>query len=532
MLDEILARVANMGEEEKKQITAAAMTVSGGKKFIPSPGPQFEAYVSKADILLFGGSGGGGKSALINGLALNEHRRSLIVRRKFADLGALTEDIVKFNGTRKGFISAPRPRLRTVDGRLVEFGACQHLGDEQSFQGNPHDFLGIDEATQILESQVRFLMGWVRTTVEGQRTRVVLATNPPISSEGDWIINMFRPWLDPTHPNPATSGELRWFITDEGGRDEEVDGPGIVERGAQKYQPMSRSFIPASVKDNPFLADTDYQAKLDALPEPLRSAVRDGNFMAVRADDEFQVIPSDWVRAAQMRWKPVPYPGIPMCAMGVDVARGGVDDTVIAMRYDGWYAPLVIAPGRETPEGTDVAALVVKHRRDDAEIVVDMGGGYGGAPYEHLKATLGHDRVHEFIPGGGGVGRTGDGNLRFANKRAEAWWRFREALDPSSNYKDIIHLPVDDIMLVADLTSPRLDPAYLQKGIVKIEAKEDIKKRLGRSPDRGDAVVMAWSEGNRALATHLTWDVPIHRISPSLRQSGGRVVDKYAHRRR
>jgi hypothetical protein len=62
---------------------------------------------------------------------------------------------------------------------------------------------------------------------------------------------------------------------------------------------MSRTFIPAALRDNPFLINTNYQANLDGLPEPLRSAVRDGNFMAARQDADFQVIPTQWLIEAQ-----------------------------------------------------------------------------------------------------------------------------------------------------------------------------------------------------------------------------------------
>ncbi len=63
--------------------------------------------------------------------------------------------------------------------------------------------------------------------------------------------------------------------------------------------PKTRTFIPAALRDNPFLKDTGYAATLDALPEPLRSAVRDGNFMAARDDDQWQLIPTMWIREAQ-----------------------------------------------------------------------------------------------------------------------------------------------------------------------------------------------------------------------------------------
>lgn len=461
--------------------------------FIPNPGPQTDAYLSKADILLYGGQGGGGKSALSLGLALTAHKRSLIMRRKYTDLGALIEEALRFNGGRDGFNGSSPPKLRTRDGRLIEFGAAAHIGDEQSWQGQPHDLLAIDEATQFAESQIRFLCGWVRTTEPGQRTRVILATNPPVSATGEWIVGMFRPWLDVTHPRPARPGELRWFVTDAEGKDLEVDGPAQTEIDGRMVTPLSRTFIPASVSDNPFLAKSNYVAQLDALQEPWRSAVRDGNFMAARADDLKQVIPAEWVRQAQKRWTPRPPDNIPMTALAIDVAQGGADHTCIAMRHDHWFAPLISVPGKDTPTPSSAAALVVAHRRSAAGVIVDVGGGYGGGVVENLRTN--GIQVLAFNGANSGIGRTKDRMLAFVNKRAEAWWRLREALDPDQVNGSPISLP-DDPILMGDLTAPTFD--ITTRGI-KIEAKEDVKGRIGRSPDRGDAVVMAWSEGQVAV---------------------------------
>ena len=79
----------------------------------------------------------------------------------------------------------------------------------------------------------------------------------------------------------------------------------------------------------------------------------------------------------------------------------------------------------------------------------------------------------------------------FVNKRAEAWWRFREALDPDQEGGSPICLP-PDAGILGDLTAPRYE--LMPRGI-KVEAKVEVKKRLGRSPDDGDSIVMAWSEG-------------------------------------
>ncbi len=357
----------------------------------------------------------------------------------------------------------------------------------------------MDEGVHFLEEQVRFLLGWVRSTDEDQRCRTIFATNPPVSAEGDWIIRMFRPWLDMTHHNPAKPGELRHYVTDPDGKDFEVDGPEPYQFPGQDRPviPHTRTFIPASLRDNPFLRDTGYAATLDALPEPLRSAVRDGNFMAVRDDDQWQLIPTMWVREAQMRWQPNPPVGIPMCAMAVDPAAGGKDKSTIAMRYDGWFAKILEKPGAETPMGTEIAGLVVMHRMDQAVVVIDMGGGYGGVPF----TTLQENGVQPIAYKGSETSqaRTADRKLGFFNKRTEAWWKLREALDPSRMGGSGVDLP-DDQELLSDLTSVRFSTVQ-HRGVmcIKAETKEDVVKRLGRSPDKGDAVVMCWSRGDATV---------------------------------
>jgi hypothetical protein len=177
-----------------------------------------------------------------------------------------------------------------------------------------------------------------------------------------------------------------------------------------------------------------------------------------------------------------------MCAIGVDVAQS-IDETVLAPRHDAYFATLIAKPGRETPLGRDVAGFILSNRRDGALIVLDMGGGYGGATYEHLLEN--NIPVTAYKGAAGVETRTKDRQLKFVNKRTEAYWRFREALDPSQEGGSKIALP-DDPKLTADLTAPRFK--VTTRGI-ELESKEDVCKRLGRSTDRGDAVVMAWSDG-------------------------------------
>lgn len=498
-------------------------------RFIPNPGPQTEAYFSKADVMLYGGSAGGGKTALINGLALSAHKKSHIFRRKYADLSAISDDLRKMYGSQKGFSKMPRPKLITEDGRVIEFGACQHLGDEQAWQGQAADLKAFDEVTQFLEEQVRYIITWNRTVEVGQRCRVIFASNPPTSSDGDWIIPFFAPWLDPNHPNPAKSGELRWFVTDPDGKDLEVPDKTPYQFPGTKNPvvPKSRTFVQAKLEDNPYLIRTDYAATLDALPEPLRSAMRDGNFMLSRKDSEWQVIPSEWVRQAQARWKPELPPNVPQSCIACDVAQGGADENVIAMRYDFYYPNLIKIPGKDTPLGTDMAGPIAQHRRDASRVVLDVGGGYGGSCYKTLKDNdvdvfgyNGSKKAH---------GRSRDGRLKFVNYRAQTYWQFREALDPSQPGGSRIALPPDN-QLFNDLTAPTYS---IQTNGIKVESKQDIKKRLGRSPDSGDAVVMAWCQGTKGAAVDQMYSEAEHGVIPGM---GGSKTPKvnlgYSNRRR
>lgn len=499
-IDQLLARFSGLEPDKQEEIRAFVEGKSADRVWFPTVGPQLDAVNCQADVLLYGGSGGAGKTDLILGLAFTEHQRTLVVRKHYADMRGLTDRAKEINGTDKGYNGSLPPRLTTTNKRLIDFGGLAQPGDEQHWQGQPHDLLAFDEAVQLREAQVRFLLGWLRSADPKQRCRAILATNPPIDSSGDWIIPMFAPWLDSRYPNPAEPGELRWVVTDTEGHDRWIDGPDEkVDDGRGGYlKPMSRTFIPGRLTDNPFLRDTNYAATLDGLPEPLRSAIRDGNFMAARQDDANQVIPTDWIRKAQARWKPDPPWNIPMCAVGVDAARSR-DETVLAPRYDGWFPELITVKGSETPHGRDVAALVVKHRKHDAVVVIDCGETNGAQAFAHLQENGIEVRRHIGVDKS--IRKTVEKQLGFFNQRAEVYWRFREALDPEQEGGSPVALP-DDPMLVSDLTAPHWE---LTPNGIKITPKKELVKMLGRSPDRGDAVVMSWSAGAKAATHFYEW---------------------------
>lgn len=444
----------------------------------PLPGPQTMAFESEADILGYGGAAGGGKTDLACGKALARHKNTMILRREATQLTGVIDRLTQLLGNRNGYNG--QEKIWRMEKRQIEFGSVPHLGDETKYQGRPHDFLVFDEATNFLESQVRFLLGWLRTTDHKQKCQALLTFNPPTSSEGQWIIPFFAPWLDQNHPNPASPGELRWFASVEG-KDREVESGEAFQHGNETIQPMSRTFIPSRVSDNPYLMSTGYMSTLQALPEPLRSQMLNGDFQAGLGEDPFQVIPTAWVESAMSRWlKPVKLE--PMDSLGVDVARGGKDNTVIARRHGMWFDVPLSYPGKETPDGPSTAGLVISSMRDKAPIHIDVIG-VGSAPYDFLKEAGQH--VLGINVAEAAHGRDISGLLSFYNLRSELWWKVREALDPAQNTG--IALP-NDSRLKADLCAPKWK---LQGSKIRVESRDDIISRIGRSPDFASAYILA-----------------------------------------
>ena len=502
LLDEVAAKIGALSPEDRQSLVEQVAPFKAKMRFVPNPGPQTDAYLSLADVLLYGGEAGGGKSYLAMGLAAQEHRHSMIFRREGSQTDGLERagkeiigESARFNGSEHGEWNWP-------DGRSCKLAGLKEPGDWAKHAGRERDLYVFDEAGEFLRMQVASLFGWLRGP-EGQRARVLLPSNPPRSTDGYWLTEWFAPWLDIQHPNRAEPGELRYGILDGDGVVHWQDGPSEVEFDGEIREPLSFTFIPAKLKDNPYRDTPEYRKTLDALPEPLRSQLKHGDWAAGVTDDLNQAIPTAWVKAAQDRWKEQRPVGVPQCAIGVDVAQGGLDKTVIAIRYDDWFAPLEAVPGVDTPGGPEVAGKVLARRRDNSKVIVDLGGGWGGDALAHLTGNgvdaVGYMGVKE------STRRTIDQQLRFTNIRTEAYWRLREALDPSQDGGAHLMLPPDKELL-ADLTAPTFETKSGKGGmVIQLEPKDKLVKRLGRSPDKGDAVAMCWWLGAKNVTDGTQW---------------------------
>lgn len=483
-----------LDDDTRENVIAGAMDATARMAWVPNPGPQTAAFTSPADETFFGGSAGGGKSSLLCGLAVTSHRRSILFRREYPQIKGLVDEIARIVGTRNGYNATTK--LWKLKDREIEFGSVPNEDDVEKFQGRPHDLIGFDEITHFSEAQYRFLIGWNRSTDYGQRCRVVVAGNPPTSAEGFWVIRYWAPWLDPTHRRPAKSGELRWFTTIDG-KDIECDGPDPVEVGGRKIKPRSRTFIRSMLADNPDLEGSGYEATLAAMPQELRRAFMDGVFDASQADADFQVIPSEWIRAAQARWTPRPPENTPMSCLAHDVAFGGGDANTFARRYGCWFDKVISDRLSGFIDPIELAQKDVALMRDGCTVVIDMGGGYGSGVFSHLSHNVRGIRLVAFNGAEASSRRTRDNRLQFRNKRAQVWWKFREALEPGLG--EPVALPPDPELL-ADLAAPTWK---LTPGGILIEDKAAIRSRLGRSPDKADAVVLAWSHGESSVTARI-----------------------------
>jgi hypothetical protein len=477
--------------------------------WMPFGGPQVAAYLAdgQVDVIGYGGAGGGGKTDLALGLAMHRHRRTIFYRRTFPQLEGAEDRareifwrIGKYTAQKRQWTirtthSVTGRRLPKRISRTIRFRAMQYLADREKVRGNPADLMVFDEAQNFLRDQVLFATAWNRTSNSGQHCTVLLTFNPPATPEGLWLLDFFAPWVKRDHPKPARPGEVRWFVTTPDGIDEEVAGPEpIPVEGRAPLVPRSRTFFPARVGDNPVYRDSGYLATLDALPEPLRSQMRDGDMEAGLRDDAWQVIPTIWIRAAMKRGRETPWPTdekgtlLPISSVGADVAAGGDDRTVFARAVGDWVAPLLVYTGKETPDGNAAAGLLLAALGDSRVSPNIDSIGIGQGLVAALKGL--NIRFQGVNAGAPSYARARGSGLPFVNLRAELLWNLRELLDPENPDGRQICLP-DDPELFQELATQRWS---LTISGIQIEPKEDIQKRLSptRSPDKADALALAF----------------------------------------
>jgi hypothetical protein len=186
--------------------------------------------------------------------------------------------------------------------------------------------------------------------------------------------------------------------------------------------------------------------------------------------------------AAEAAWAPV--------ILGLDVARYGPDASALAVvrgpvveAIHTWHSTSTTETAARTIEYAEQYRWVSMHDRHGPRIrprIVVDSNGVGGGVCDELRRRGWH--VKEFNGGSRPI-RYG----KFLNLRADAHWAFRTLLEHNK-----IALPRDEALLEETMS---LEYQLTNKGLVQLLSKDDIRKTLGRSPDRVDAVVMALARG-------------------------------------
>lgn len=454
------------------------------------PGMQLNAYNSEAEVIGLGGEAGGGKTFLAFGMAWDRHPQSIMFRYELTQMEnhiiATGNDLFREFSQYKGGV---KRRWDHPKG-FLQLGALKYPGSYNRYRGGEWSGMFFDEVTEMLKSEVLSVMGWNRSTNPRQKCQTMMFFNPPSTIEGEWVLDYFAPWINKDHPKPAAEGEIRYFTTIDGKSVETGDDKPRMHKGRLRH-PRPRTFYRSRLEENPDLRDT-YPDILEDLPWPLNQQLLEGDFEVGRQPDAWQVIPPEWVDAAMARW--TPQPPCQLTALGVDVARGGEAQTVVAKRHGTWCDELIKKPGKDTPDGFEVVKLVMDNRRGQSRVNIDVAS-IGTSPYDTLKKEGVNIVGVNSAEGSDEMDRTKQ--LKFANKRAELWWKFREMLEPRKGLD--IALP-KDTELKADLCVPQFE---VTASGIKIEGKTDIAKRLGRSTDSADAVILAFHEGSGKMPAHI-----------------------------
>lgn len=257
----------------------------------PQPGPQETFLSCSADVAIYGGSAGGGKSFAL----LLEPLRHVTTNPKFAAVffrRTMTQ-ITNPGGlwdasTRIYPLIGGQPKLDPMgwswkNGGKVRFAHLEHEQNKNNWQGSEIPLLCFDELTHFSESQFWYMVSRNRS-MSGVRGYVRATCNPDADS---WVARFIEWWINPQtgFPIPERAGVLRWVIRISDtlfwadAREELIEQfRGQVPNEA--LQPKSVTFIPAKLTDNQALmkADPNYMANLLALPTVERERLLGGNW--------------------------------------------------------------------------------------------------------------------------------------------------------------------------------------------------------------------------------------------------------------
>lgn len=261
------------------------MTAPTTLEIRPQAGPQEQFLSSPADIVIYGGAAGGGKTW---GLVVEPLRhidnpdfRAVIFRRTYPQItnpGGLQDEALQIYPHLGGEATQPSSGITWTfpSGAVVRFAHLQHDKNRLDWQGAQIPLIGFDELTHFSEQQFFYLLSRNRS-VCGVRPYIRATTNPDSAS---WVARFIDWWIgEDGYAIPERAGQIRWFVR-KGGELLWADDPADLAVLAPGIPPKSVTFIPASLDDNQVLMEKDpsYIANLLALPLIERERLLKGNW--------------------------------------------------------------------------------------------------------------------------------------------------------------------------------------------------------------------------------------------------------------
>jgi predicted phage terminase large subunit-like protein len=273
----------------RSAVPSSTATISG------QPGPQTDFLRSSADICVYGGAAGGGKTV---GLILEPLRHATRVanftavffRRSTPQItnpGGLWDESQEFYPRVGGTPHVGMREWRWARGGKIKFSHLQFDSTVYDWQGAQIALICFDELTHFTAHQFFYMVSRNRSTC-GVRPYIRATCNPDADS---WVAGFLAWWINPETglPIPERAGVLRYYVrvaekTIWADRPEELvqylPQPEDLPPSVEPPRPISVTFIPATVFNNPILlrANPEYYAWLLSLPTLERERLLGGNW--------------------------------------------------------------------------------------------------------------------------------------------------------------------------------------------------------------------------------------------------------------